>query len=72
MHGNHVVASRGLNLRAVSLVREIFSELKIRKPDYNLKIKMGQFGVEIADIISKTEKIIVKEKPDILLILGIA
>jgi UDP-N-acetylglucosamine 2-epimerase (non-hydrolysing) len=47
-----------------------FSELKIRKPDYNLKIKTGQFGVEIAEIISQTEKIIIKEKPDAVLILG--
>ena len=47
-----------------------FSDLEIRKPDYNLKIKTGQFGVEIADILLKTEKIIMKEKPDILLILG--
>ena len=30
----------------------------------------GQFGIEVADIISKTEKILIKEKPDVLLILG--
>jgi len=47
-----------------------FSELGIRKPDYNLKIKTDQFGIEVADIIIKTEKIILKEKPDVLLILG--
>jgi UDP-N-acetylglucosamine 2-epimerase (non-hydrolysing) len=47
-----------------------FSDLKIRKPDYNLKLKTGQFGVELAEIILQTEKIILKEKPDVLLILG--
>ena len=47
-----------------------FSELGIRKPDYNLKIETSQFGVEVADIIKKTEKILIKEKPDALLILG--
>ena len=47
-----------------------FSELGIRKPDYNLKIETSQFGVEVADIIKKTEKILIKEKPDVLLILG--
>ena len=47
-----------------------FSELSIRKPDYNLKIKTGQFGTEVAEIISQTEKIIIKEKPDVMLILG--
>ena len=47
-----------------------FSELGIRKPDYNLKIKTGQFGKEVEEIISETEKIIIKEKPDVVLILG--
>ena len=47
-----------------------FSDLGIRKPDYNLKIKTGQFGPEVADIIEKTEAILLKEKPDVLLILG--
>ena len=47
-----------------------FSDLKIRKPNYNLKIKTGQFGLELSEIILQTEKIIVKERPDVLLILG--
>lgn len=47
-----------------------FSELGIRKPDYNLKIKLGTFGLEVAEIILKTEKIILAEKPDVMLILG--
>ena len=47
-----------------------FSELELRKPDYNLKIRTGRYGDEIADIISKSDKLILKEKPDILLILG--
>ena len=47
-----------------------FSELNIRKPDYNLKIKTGQFGTEVAEIISQTEKIIIKEKPDVWVWLG--
>lgn len=47
-----------------------FSDLKIRKPNYNLKINTGEYGKEIGEIIEKSEKIILKEKPDILLILG--
>ena len=47
-----------------------FSELELRKPDYNLKIRTGQYGIEIADIISKTEQVILKEHPDLVLILG--
>ena len=47
-----------------------FSELNIRKPDYTLKINTGKFGVEVGEIISQTEKIIMKEKPEVMLILG--
>ena len=47
-----------------------FSELELRKPDYNLKIRTGQYGIEIADIISETEQVILKEHPDLVLILG--
>jgi UDP-N-acetylglucosamine 2-epimerase (non-hydrolysing) len=47
-----------------------FSDLKIRKPDYNLNIKTEKFGTEISEIILQTEKIIVKEKPDVMIILG--
>jgi len=47
-----------------------FSDLQVRKPDYNIKIKTGSFGPEAADIIQKTEKIMIEEKPDVLLLLG--
>lgn len=47
-----------------------FSDLQIRAPDYNLKIKTESFGSEVADLISKIEKIMIKEKPDVLLLLG--
>ena len=43
---------------------QIFYDLKIPKPDYNLKIRTGQYGIEIADTISKTEQVILKEHPD--------
>ena len=69
IHFKHIMVNTNQNFTP-ELNSVFFSELKIRKPDYNLKIKMGQFSVEIADIILKTGKIILKEKPDILLILG--
>jgi len=47
-----------------------FNELGIRQPDHDLKIRTGQYGDEVADIISKSEQVILKEKPDVLLILG--
>jgi len=47
-----------------------FDDLNIRKPDYDLKVNTEAYGVEVADVIVKTEKLLKKEKPDILLILG--
>jgi len=35
-----------------------FSELEIRKPDYNIKVSTDQYGKEIGDIIEKSEKIL--------------
>src|SRR3990172_2246621 len=47
-----------------------FDDLKIRKPNYDLKVKTEAYGKEVAEIIIKTEDLLKKEKPDILLILG--
>ena len=47
-----------------------FNDLNIRKPDYDLKVNTEAYGVEVADVIVKTEKLLKKEKPDLLLILG--
>ncbi len=68
-HFEHIMVNTNQNFTP-ELNSIFFSELEIRKPDYNLKIKTGQFGLEIADIILETEKIIIKENPDVLLILG--
>ena len=47
-----------------------FKDLDLRKPDYYLGIKEDKVGAQIGKIIEKAEKIILKEKPDLLLILG--
>lgn len=47
-----------------------FKELNIRKPDYFLSVKSKTLGGQIAKIIERTEKVIQKEKPDAVLILG--
>jgi UDP-N-acetylglucosamine 2-epimerase (non-hydrolysing) len=47
-----------------------FSDLAIRNPDHNLRVKTGGYGAEIADIIEKSEKVLKKEQPDVVLILG--
>ena len=66
---NHIMVNTNQNFTP-ELNSVFFSDLEIRKPDYNLKISTGQYGQEVADIIERTEKILLKEKPDLLLILG--
>lgn len=47
-----------------------FKELGIRKPDYHLAIKEKTVGAQIGKIISLTEEVMIKERPDCLLVLG--
>lgn len=47
-----------------------FDELELRKPDYFLNIDTSSLGSSIGDIIRKTEDVLLKEKPDVLLVLG--
>jgi len=47
-----------------------FEDLEIREPDYFLGVKAETLGGQIANIISKSEEILIKEMPDALLILG--
>ena len=47
-----------------------FDQLKIRKPDYFLEVKAETLGEQIAKILEKGEKVLIKEHPDAVLILG--
>lgn len=68
-HFDHIMVNTNQNFTP-ELNAVFFSDLLIRKPDYNLNVSTSQYGKEIAEIIEKSEKIILKEKPDVLLILG--
>lgn len=47
-----------------------FEEMEVRKPNYILNVKSETLGGQIANIIQQTEKVILKENPDAVLILG--
>lgn len=47
-----------------------FDELQIRKPDYVLNVKSSSVGGQIGNILAQTEDVMLKEKPNALLILG--
>jgi UDP-N-acetylglucosamine 2-epimerase (non-hydrolysing) len=47
-----------------------FDEMKIRKPDYLLNVKADTVGKQIGNILSQCEEVMLKEKPDAVVILG--
>jgi UDP-N-acetylglucosamine 2-epimerase (non-hydrolysing) len=47
-----------------------FKELRLPKPKYNLKVGSGSHAEEIGNMLIKIEKILKKEKPDVVLVQG--
>jgi UDP-N-acetylglucosamine 2-epimerase (non-hydrolysing) len=47
-----------------------FSDLRLRKPDFELGIDVSSYGKEVADVIRKSDDLMERVKPDALLILG--
>jgi UDP-N-acetylglucosamine 2-epimerase (non-hydrolysing) len=66
---DHVMVNTSQNYTR-ELNSVFFDDLNIRKPNYDLKVNTEAYGIEVADVIVKTEKLLKKEKPDLLLILG--
>jgi UDP-N-acetylglucosamine 2-epimerase (non-hydrolysing) len=65
---DHIIVHTGQNYD-YQLDKIFFNTLKIRKPNYYLNAR-GTFAEQIAIIFKKLEKILIKEKPDRLLVLG--
>jgi len=65
----HVMVHTGQNFTP-ELKDFFFRDLELRKPDYQLRIDTSSYGVEVADVIRKSDELLVKVKPDALLILG--
>jgi len=66
---DHILVHTGQNFDdSLSLV--FFSELDLREPNYYLGVRGDSFGEQIGQIITEVEKVILREKPDRLLILG--
>ena len=68
-HLNQIIVHTGQNYDFE--LNEIFwNELELRKPDYFLNADTSSLGATVGDILKKTEEVLIKEKPDALLVLG--
>jgi UDP-N-acetylglucosamine 2-epimerase (non-hydrolysing) len=65
---DHVLIHTGQNYDA-NLSDLFFSQMNLRSPDHYLGAR-GSFGEQIATILSESERILLAEKPDRLLVLG--
>lgn len=68
-HLNHILVHTGQNYD-YELNEIFFEELELRKPDHFLQVNTTSLGAAVGDIIKKSEEVLLKEKPDALLVLG--
>lgn len=66
---NHIVVHTGQNYD-YELNEIFFKDLKLRKPDYFLKVDTSSLGAVLGETLKRGEKVLLKEKPDAVLILG--
>jgi UDP-N-acetyl-L-fucosamine synthase len=66
---NHILVHTGQNYdRELSEV--FFDELNLREPDYFLNVDTSSFGSVMGETLKKSEEVLLKEKPDAVMILG--
>ena len=66
---NHILVHTGQNYD-YELNKIFFDELEIKKPDYYLDVDTNSLGKVLGNILIKIENVLIKEKPDAVLILG--
>ena len=65
----HVLVHTGQNADP-HLSDVFFNELKIRKPNYYLRVESKSFAQQVGEIMLRSEQTLARERPDRLLILG--
>lgn len=66
---DHVIVHTGQNWD-YELNEVFFTDLQVRKPDYFLGVDVSSLGVVLGGILIETEKVLIAERPDAVLILG--
>lgn len=67
--GKHIIVHTGQNF-TYSLSDVFFKELGIRNPDYVISEKKQTVGEQLSVMFREIEKVLIKEKPDKVLVLG--
>ncbi|MFA6583172.1 MAG: UDP-N-acetylglucosamine 2-epimerase (non-hydrolyzing) [Elusimicrobiaceae bacterium] len=66
---SHILVHTGQNHHK-KLNDIFFEDLQLRKPDYYLGAQANSFGEQLSIIIREIEKLLIKERPDRVLVLG--
>ena len=66
---DHIIVHTGQHYDK-KMSQQFFDELEIPKPDINLEVGSGSHAVQTAEIMKRFESVLVKETPDILLVVG--
>ena len=66
---DHILVHTGQHYSS-SLDKKIRRDLGLRKPDFHFKMGAGSFGQQMARILPGLEKILAKEKPNLVLVQG--
>lgn len=66
---NHVIVHTGQNYD-FELNEVFFSDLGVRKPDHFLGVDTSSLGATVGGILVETERVLLEENPDAVLILG--
>jgi UDP-N-acetylglucosamine 2-epimerase len=68
-HTDHVFVHTGQNSDPM-LNNVFFDDLELRLPDYHLDVDNSSVGAIMADTLRKSEEVLLREKPDAVMILG--
>ena len=66
---DHILVHTGQNYD-YELNQVFFDELGVKQPDYFLSVNTDSLGSLLGDTMQKTEEVLLKEKPDAVLVLG--
>lgn len=66
---SHILVHSGQNYDR-SLSDVFFDQMGIRKPDVHIQLQAQTVGEQIAQMFTQVEKVLIKEKPDRMLVLG--